>query len=752
MRKSPFTKLKYLITISLAIFLLGGEPTEFGSEKTFFHGYLIQKPIIRIGLGVNLEQMKISASSGMKIYEVKTNYKLIANDVDEVLLRGQKEKLNEKYVIQIAQAKEREKAEIIAQDVKTWIDHKVFVEDSSEAGSSENFKILVGDFITRGDALSYIVKLNRIGIQDTWILRKEITGSESKPLWILVNDEMKSLDNDTILYFIPSNPQSYLSYKGRDYRGILTLRATRKGIVIINTLNLEDYLKAVVPSELSPYNFPELEAHKAQAVAARTYAIKNLGKENDLGFDISDTPQAQFYKGMKAEHPLSTRAVEETKGEVALYRGKLINALYTSTCGGQTENVENVFLGPSLPYLRATECVYEKQNEWRLTSQANIPEVIIEGQDISHKIAELISLDVLSPETSPDFYYEEIKYQEAQVWVSRAQALLGKKTDSAAGDDSPMYLESFVELAIQAFDWKEGVENLLLESEKEFILGDGQNWANGDKGYLAYLIQTGVISSAYDYTNPQRILIRGEMVDYLWKILRNYHDFSVQGKFKRLSEEALTKTGTESEADTSYIEVEVDQEMTLLSFNPHTYLVKNYGGRYSFESEILLLGGEKVRWIASDGRLQLLEVIYPPYSNILDRSSLYHSWHVRKSREELTRRIQQYYPIGELEDITCQKRGDSHRVIELLVKGDQNQSVVKGLRVRRVLGLRETLFVIDREFDEDGRITHFTFRGKGWGHGVGLCQVGAFGMAQTGAGYKDILKKYYRGISIKKIL
>jgi stage II sporulation protein D len=87
----------------------------------------------------------------------------------------------------------------------------------------------------------------------------------------------------------------------------------------------------------------------------------------------------------------------------------------------------------------------------------------------------------------------------------------------------------------------------------------------------------------------------------------------------------------------------------------------------------------------------------------------------------------------------------------MLLKGKDGQAVVKGLRIRKVLGLSETLFVIDREYDKEGAITHFTFNGKGLGHGVGLCQVGAFGMALAGANYKDILKKYYHGIKISKI-
>jgi stage II sporulation protein D len=77
--------------------------------------------------------------------------------------------------------------------------------------------------------------------------------------------------------------------------------------------------------------------------------------------------------------------------------------------------------------------------------------------------------------------------------------------------------------------------------------------------------------------------------------------------------------------------------------------------------------------------------------------------------------------------------------------------VVKGLKIRSVLGLRETLFIIDREYDEEQYITYFTFSGRGWGHGVGLCQVGAYGMALSGADYKEILKKYYKEIKIQKI-
>ena len=85
---------------------------------------------------------------------------------------------------------------------------------------------------------------------------------------------------------------------------------------------------------------------------------------------------------------------------------------------------------------------------------------------------------------------------------------------------------------------------------------------------------------------------------------------------------------------------------------------------------------------------------------------------------------------------------------ELEVRGTAGGLLLKGLKVRWGLGLRENLFVIDRESGDDGEIESFVITGKGWGHGVGLCQVGAFGMAQTGSSFEEILKHYYTGIRL----
>lgn len=673
----------------------------------------------------------------MKVYEVNSHYELLAEDADEVRIKGQREKLTEKFLVQVAQAREKEEAEAIAQDLALKIANKIYVTEDQENEIIGAFQVKVGDFLTRGEALNFIKELNQIGLRESWILREEVTTDHSKPHWILINDELMNLQETTVLYFIPKNRQSYLSYNGRNYRGFFVLKASPKGLVLVNVLNVEDYLKGVVPSELSPYDFRELEAHKAQAVAARTYAIKKLGMNSDLGFDISDTPNDQFYIGMSAEHPLSSQAVEMTQGEVALYKGKLIDALYTSTCGGMTEDVENIFGGPALPYLRSTECTYEKQKEYVLKSQKMVLPVILDNTNISPMVVALIGSKIIPNELDPDFYSKEASYEEALSWMHGALDVLGKQSNGFSPQSLELNYGSFVRLVVQAFDWEERIQNLMIESERNFILKDYPAWNGEEKDSLAYFIQSGIFSSSLTVKNPEAALTRGELAYYLGRIVQSYRDLSHSGIFKSLVE--------------NEIELEKETECIRLRLSPDVIFLINNNGEYAFDSQLSLLGGEKVRWIEHEEEVQVLEIIYPPFSNILDRDSKLHLWQARKSKQELEERINQFYPIGELLDLVPQKRGESKRVVELLIKGSETQAVVRGFKIRSVLGLRETLFVIDRESDERDKISHFSFRGKGWGHGVGLCQVGAVGMARAGADYKDILKKYYQGIKISKI-
>lgn len=138
----------------------------------------------------------------------------------------------------------------------------------------------------------------------------------------------------------------------RKFRGKAEVTVNSGGALAgVNELPLEQYLYGVVPRELPPVPYGELEAQKAQAVAARTYAIANLGKRRANGYDLLPTDSDQVYSGYEVEHPISNAAVEGTAGVVATVSGRLITTFYHSTSGGYTANSEDVYRDP-YSYLR----------------------------------------------------------------------------------------------------------------------------------------------------------------------------------------------------------------------------------------------------------------------------------------------------------------------------------------------------------------------------------------------------------------
>ena len=737
MPKIIYRHRKYFMLSFLALFFIGGQPSEFGQENVFFQGYLIQKPVIRIALGVNLDNVLIRSSAGMKIYQVNGSYKLLAENASEVRVKGHKEKLAEKFIVQVGQVKGRDKAEDAAKEFRTKVENRIYVVEDKENPIDGIFQVRVGDFLIRNDALDFIKKLSQIGVKDAWIFREEVTAAESKPQWVMVNDELINLNEETALYFIPVSPESFLTYSGHSYRGIMILKGSRKGILLINILNLEEYLKGVVPGELSPYHFGELEALKAQAVAARTYALKNIGQFEDLGFDLFATPVSQVYDGISIEHPLSTRAVEETNGQVAVYDGKLINALYTSTCGGSTENIENMFEGSSVPYLKGTKCAMEQERTWPLQSSAVLPSIHLGGIDISPKLAYLMALNILPLQSDPAFLKAPAEVDGVVGWVRSALELVGKKNEKSLPESAPLNFVNYAHLLTDAFQWQDRVQNLLLKSEADFIVKDSSDLNAEEKNDLAYFVKSGIFPSTPVFGSWERVLSHAEAAYYLYRIIATYKDFYHLGNFKSV--------------DKNVIEVMEDGEKRQAELSSNLLLLEDFDETTIFASAVDFSGGESMRWVERDGKVQLIELFPSPITNILDQPSQFHRWQVRVSREDLEARLNQFYPIGKLIDLVPQKRGISRRVIELSIIGQEGQVRLTGLKIRQALNLRDNLFVIDRQQNEEERTTHFIFTGKGWGHGVGLCQVGAYRMAQKGATYEDILKKYYQGVTIEKI-
>lgn len=152
-----------------------------------------------------------------------------------------------------------------------------------------------------------------------------------------------------------------ISVAGKSYLGDMMCVVRSNGAVnLINVIDIQDYLKGVVPTEMSS-SWP-VEALKAQAVSARNYVLNNLGRHESEGFDICAAAHCQAYSGCSRMAENSNRAVDETDGVVATYNGQLAQLFYHASSGGSTENCENVWVA-SYPYLVAVPTPYETLTE-----------------------------------------------------------------------------------------------------------------------------------------------------------------------------------------------------------------------------------------------------------------------------------------------------------------------------------------------------------------------------------------------------
>jgi stage II sporulation protein D len=157
----------------------------------------------------------------------------------------------------------------------------------------------------------------------------------------------------------PDIPGDYISVGGRRYRGYLVVQRGTAGVTVVDRVPMEAYLVSVVALELGFRGPADREAVKAQAVAARSYALRVRGRREALGFDVYPTDADQVYGGVEAELPEVTDAVQSTAGEILTWQGRPIEALFHSTCGWSTEANEQVFQNREpVPYLRAVSDRY----------------------------------------------------------------------------------------------------------------------------------------------------------------------------------------------------------------------------------------------------------------------------------------------------------------------------------------------------------------------------------------------------------
>ncbi len=144
-----------------------------------------------------------------------------------------------------------------------------------------------------------------------------------------------------------------LSLSGKRYRGDFLVLPLDSTVVVVNRLVMEDYLRGVVPVEIGKRPAGDSAAVQAQAVAARSYAYVRLTDPTPRAFDLRASTADQVYGGASVENAVASAAVDATRGLVVMYRGRVVDAPFSSTCGGTTANAAELWPGPGAPYLKS---------------------------------------------------------------------------------------------------------------------------------------------------------------------------------------------------------------------------------------------------------------------------------------------------------------------------------------------------------------------------------------------------------------
>jgi stage II sporulation protein D len=160
-----------------------------------------------------------------------------------------------------------------------------------------------------------------------------------------------------------------------------------------------------------------------------------------------------------------------------------------------------------------------------------------------------------------------------------------------------------------------------------------------------------------------------------------------------------------------------------------------------------LRAGDRLRWWKRGSQILALWVEVEVAAPSFERESSWTEWVRRVSGKELARRMAARVAGTEVREIAVVKRSTSGRAIEIRVTTDAAELVLRRFDLRQALELPEMLFSVRKVRGPQGE-PEFLFLGRGWGHGVGFCQNGAYGMALAGASYDQILRRYYTGVDI----
>jgi len=706
-----------------------------------------ERNLVRIGLEPH-HAVEISAGTPFRVLDLATGQD-VWRERHEGLLRvvadgGPLEETTGLFRVQVGAYATQDAAELERARLERELSVPAVTHEDPDRG---NWRVRVGAETDRLALLPLIERLRERGVTDPWIAEEASTKIEGVRVR-LVDASYDTLLTDRTRLAVAPTKGGRLQVDGVDYRGILELRINDFGLVRpINWIGLESYLMGVVPAELGPEVWPQLEALKAQAVAARTYTWRNLGQFAGEGFDLCATPRCQAYGGADVEHPLSDRAVIATRAEIVTWEGDPIVAYYTATCGGHTEDGHEIFPEElARPYLRGVPCRAEADalaaQRATLTGRTLGASIDESGRDVTRDAALLEAAGVVDRTSLPaDWTALAVGAATLRDWTTR----LARAAGLALPAGPPGGVETLGQAAatiVADLGWAERSRVLLSGADLPALLRDeeAEGLPEDERRALAYLALAEAIAPFPDGRyHARRRPTAGSLVPILARIGERYDAFGVvQGVVSGVRGQSVRLIRGKGE---------IRRELAA-----RPCLFSRSGGRAVPAAALELWPGDRVAFRTDpEGRIDFLEIVPPVKGVSDDRVASVYSWEERKTRHDLEASINRRIAIGRLENLEVVRRGVSGRVVELRVVGSQATTTVRGFDVRRLLDLRESLIVIEVQRDASGQLEAVVFAGKGWGHGVGLCQVGAYGMAVRGASYREILAHFYRGAELRRI-
>ncbi len=728
------------------------------------------EPFIRIGLSTDARSVTISTSgrllsatapgatpAPLDAARVRLEARLLAPRPETFDADG--------FRVELARVVKREDALRAASEIREATGAEVAI---TQDAATNSWRIQVGSNLSASKAAELRAQLEDAGFATAAVVTQGAGAASAarpavsnavRPAAILSapTREVVAYASGSSKIFSTSAPVTFVSenetsapvrFNEKAYRGRLEVFANRSGtLTVVNVLGLEDYVRGVVPNELSPGGYPALEAQKAQAIAARTYAVRNRNQFASQGFDLLPTTRSQVYGGLSTEHPLSTRAVEETRGLVATYRGEPINALYTSTCGGRTENAENIF-NEAMPYLRGRECSLEGHAHFAsftIKSSRDLPDIrdgAYAGLARAGALLDIHGFNLGTKHLTDSWLGAPVSAAEVRNWLSTV-ARLARQTVPIIADDvvrSPAFSTA---LAAAVFG-EARADTLLDDADVDYLLSfrDAGDIPPQNRADVAWLVRDGLLPLFPDASlRPREAMTRARALQ------------SIAGTLEARGLFGLQKGTTRPAAGGNMVLRSQKNRDQPISVDSDSYLFRAFGDNAYPVRSVSLVGGEPVTFhLNGRGEVDYMEVRPAPNGAAADRTSPFANWAAAMSVGEVQTKLARWSRgIGQLTDLRVAARGSSRRATDLLIIGTNGTAHLRGGRIRSALGLREQLFVIDRRYDDAGRLVGFTFTGRGWGHGVGLCQVGAYGLARQGLTYDKILKAYYTGIELTKL-